>query len=300
MRRATEVLGRYAALLTRCRVDRVEAVAPSAVREAANGAAFVRRVRARTGLPLRIISGKEEARLIYLGVLQTHRFPRASLLVTIGGGSAQVVCGDGARLRYAASVPLGGARLAQRFLQHDPPALTEVRAMQEEVVRVWQPVLRAVRRHRWTNALGSSATIAQVMAAGAWLTCHQVPVKTSRLAVSRAALVRLIGWLVDSTASERIQLPGLDPRREDLALSTAVTLLAWMEGCGISTLRYASGSLREGLVLNYLLQHRQKLVGDLEWPLSGLFGSNGHDDLVLPKGARKRLRNTLMRRRERV
>ena len=73
-RRALAVLRRYAAQLKRHRVDRIDAVATSAVREAANGRAFVRAVRARLGLPLRIVSGRDEARLIAQGVL---RFTRA-------------------------------------------------------------------------------------------------------------------------------------------------------------------------------------------------------------------------------
>ncbi len=67
MRRAKDVLRRYAVILKRCQVDHVEAVATSAVREAKNGRAFVRQVRRQLKLPLRIIGGREEARLIYLG-----------------------------------------------------------------------------------------------------------------------------------------------------------------------------------------------------------------------------------------
>ena len=148
MHRAMAALQRYAATLKRLGVDHVEAVATSAVREAANGPAFARRVRAQLGLPLRIISGREEARLIYLGILQTIRFRQAVLIVTIGGGSAQVVHGNGARLHYAASLPLGGARLAQRFIRHDPPWPTEVDALYRHARRAWSPIILAVRRHR--------------------------------------------------------------------------------------------------------------------------------------------------------
>ena len=91
MRRAMRVLAGYATVITRCGVDRIEAVATSAVREAANGRVFVRRVRRKLHLPLRIISGVEEAALIYRGVVSVNRLRRPLLVVTIGGGSAQVV-----------------------------------------------------------------------------------------------------------------------------------------------------------------------------------------------------------------
>ena len=259
MHRAMDILARYRAIMRRCGVDRVEAVATSAVREAGNGRAFIRRVRQRLRLPLRIISGREEARLIYLGVLQAVRFRRPTAIVTIGGGSAQVIHGDGTRLRYVASVPLGGARLAQQFIRHDPPRPAEVGALRAHVDRAWAPIVRAMRRHRRHTALGSSATIYQLMAAAELLRLgrEKLPHK-HRLFISRRALERLVEWLAASTTEERIQLPGLDPRREDLALPTAVALLAWMEGCGIGRLRYAPGSVREGLVVDYLIKHHRR------------------------------------------
>ena len=274
-RRAIDVLGRYAAILKRCGVDRVEAVTTSAVREAANGRAFVRRVRARLRLPLRIISGREEARLIYLGILQSAGLRGRTTIVTIGGGSAQVIKGDGTRLRYTASVPLGGARLAQQFIHHDPPRPVEIAALARYVERIWRPVIRAMRRFRSRTAIGSSATIYQLMAAAHMLTRgRKHRAKKTQLSISRSALQRLVDWLATSTANERIQLPGLDPRREDLALPTAVALLAWMEGCGVSRLRYAPGSLREGLVVDHLIRHhqrvRQRFVG------TSAYESNGH------------------------
>jgi exopolyphosphatase/guanosine-5'-triphosphate,3'-diphosphate pyrophosphatase len=279
VRRAMDVLARYAAILKRCEVDRVEAVATSAVRDAANGRAFVRHARRRLGLPLRIISGREEARLIYLGVLQTTGFRRPTAIVTIGGGSAQVVHGDGAHLRYSASVPLGGARLAQRFIRHDPPLEVETAALRREVQRIWQPVVRAMRRHRWRTTLGSSATIYQLMAA-AYLLTHgpKRPAKKARLTISRRALQRLVAWLETSTARERIQLPGLDPRREDLALPTGVALLTWMDGCQVDRLEYASGSLREGLVVDYLIRHHLRVRRRFE--AAGPYEANGHDRAV--------------------
>ena len=246
-RRVMAVLARHAALLRRFRVEEVDAVATSAVREAANGRAFVRRVRARLRLPLRILSGREEARLIGLGVAQARRARQAALILAIGGGSAQVIQGRGRRPGYVASVPLGCARLSQRFIRHDPPGPEEVRALARHVRRVWAPAARAVRRRRWHRALGSSAMIHQVMRAAASLRRHRAGNAGRDLTVTQPALRRLVERLAASTASERRRLAGLDPRRQDLALPTAVTLLAWMDACGIRTLHGARGSLREGV-----------------------------------------------------
>jgi len=280
MRRAMGVLDRYAMLMKRCRVDHVEAVATSAVREAGNGREFVAHVRKRLGVPLRVISGREEARLIYLGVAQTERFRRPVLIITIGGGSAQVVDGQGTQLRYAVSLPLGGARLAQQFIHHDPPKSKEVDALRTAVDDAWKPVVRALRRSGRRQALGSSATIAQLMMA-AYVREHGREPKAKRsLTMARDSLRELVGWLTTSSARERLQLEGLDPRREDLALPTGIALLSWMESCGIATLRYAPGSVREGLVIDYLIRHHQRAqrIGD---PLAEMLGYNGGDLLGL-------------------
>ncbi len=257
MGRARQVLRRYAAVLKRVGVDHLEAVATSAVREAANGPAFVRRVRATTGLPLYIISGREEARLVYLGVMRANRLRGPVLLLSLGGGSAQVVCGTGASLGYSTSVLLGSARLAQRFIRHDPPKPEEVAALERHVRQIWTPVIHAVRRRPWRQALGSSAMIGQLLAAGSALAHRRRPVG-GRLSISRRELQRTVEWLARSRAAERKQLRGLDPRREDLALTTGVALLTWMEGCGLPSLCSLPGSLREGLVCEYLMRERHR------------------------------------------
>jgi len=242
IRRAFAVLDRYAAMLQRYGSDQVAAVATSAVRDAANGRAFARRVRQRLGLPLHVISGTEEARLIYQGMWWLHRFSVPTLVITIGGGSAQVMLGSGRRLRYAVSRPLGAARLAEQFIRHDPPRAGEVSALRQAVRRVWAPVARSIRRYRWQQALGGSATIAQVLAAAREFGAIGPAIRPT-------VLERLVRWLETSTATKRRRLPGLEPARQALALPTAVTLLEWMDACGVAGIRYAKGSLREGLVV---------------------------------------------------
>ena len=102
--------------------------------------------------------------------------------------------------------------------------------------------------------------------------------------IHRRALADLVAWLSRSTARERMQLPGLDPRREDLALPAGMALLTWMEACDVSTVRYASGSIREGLVIDYLLRHDAagpgRRIDDLS---SDLFGANGVTMLSRPR-----------------
>ncbi len=258
MRRAEKVLERYKKILDRMGVDRIEAVATSAVREASNGRTFVRRIREKMQLPLRVISGHEEGRLIYLGVLQTAGLKGPTLMVSIGGGSAEVMVGDGQKLRFSACRPLGCARLAEQFIRHDPPRPEEIEQLERTVRHVWRPVIAAALRHRWHAAIGTSATIQQMLAVAAARFQSRRKIKDESPAVSREALKKLVMWLKASTAAMRKRLPGLDPKREDLALATGVALLEFMDGCRIDSIRHAPGSLREGLVVDYLMRHHKR------------------------------------------
>jgi exopolyphosphatase/guanosine-5'-triphosphate,3'-diphosphate pyrophosphatase len=140
-----------------------------------------------------------------------------------------------------------------------------------------------MRRHQWQRAVGSSATIQQLLAA-AYLLTHKRMRAKQPLAIRRHSLEEMIKWLSDSTSEERIQMPGLDPRRQDLALPTAVALHGWMEACGVNVLHYAPGSLREGLVIDYLIKHHERRQR-IEHPLSEWLGSNGRPELSVAEKA---------------
>ena len=255
MRRSLDILRDYAELLRRCHVDHIEAVATSALRDAVNGAAFAKRAR-RLGVPLRVISGRGEARLIYLGVVRAHRLRGPSLIITIGGGSAQVIFGDDRRVGYLTSLPLGGSRLAQRFVHHDPADSRELATMSGYADDIWQPVVRSLHRRRWRRVIVSSATIYQLMLA-AYRAAHPPgSEKPRRLSMTQHALRWWVGWLSQSTAQQRARLKGVDPKRQEVLLPTAVVLLSLMERCRISRVIHRAGSLREGLVLHYWQRYR--------------------------------------------
>lgn len=256
MRRAQKVLKRYAGILERFSVDRIDAVATSAVRGASNGKAFIRRIR-RLGIPLRIISGSEEARLIYLGVIQSAGLRRSTMIVSLGGGSAQVTIGDGHKLQLASSLPLGSARLGEQFIRSDPPRKEQLQRLEQALWRAWTGVAGLIRRYRWHHVVGSSAMIQQVVIAASALKGKRAS-KKQNLAVTRHQLRKLVKYLAFSTAAQRKRLPGVDPKREDLLLPAAATLLVFMEACGVGRIRHAPGSLREGLVVDYLIRHHQR------------------------------------------
>ena len=126
------VLARMAALYRRLDVVGVRAVATSAIRDTRNQAEFLERASEAAGTHVEIISGREEARLIHLGV--ESNWPQSGkrvLILDIGGGSAEIVASEDGRLREAYSKPLGAVRLHEIFLQDDPPSPRQLHQMHE-------------------------------------------------------------------------------------------------------------------------------------------------------------------------
>ncbi|HYX92987.1 MAG TPA: Ppx/GppA family phosphatase, partial [Myxococcaceae bacterium] len=160
--RLLATMRRYGALCRRYRA-RVRAVATSAVREAKNRPEIVRRIREESGLELEVVSGREEARLICLGVLHDRPASARSLVVDIGGGSTEVASAVGDRPTHLWSVALGAVRVTEEFGSSGrvgPRKLSLMRSYAAEILA------RGVPRSsvpRFRQALGSSGTINAVV-----------------------------------------------------------------------------------------------------------------------------------------
>ncbi len=237
--RLVAVLRRYAAL---CRRDgaRVRAVATSALREARNQAPVLRRVRRETGLDLEVVSGREEARLICLGVLQGRQPGQRSLVVDIGGGSTEVATADGQEPRALFSVALGAVRLTEIFDGNGrlkKPRLAAMRAFADEAFReALPPRFRAPRL-----ALGSSGTIAAVVGFAAG--------KGARRA-SAAEVRRAVDQLARMAPEERRR--HFDPRRAEIVTAGAVILERAMRHLRLDAVAAVDTGLRNGLLVDLL------------------------------------------------
>jgi len=132
------VLGRMAAIYRALDVIGVRAVATASVREARNQAEFLARASEAIGGPAEVVTGREEARLIHLGVesLWPQRDKRV-LMIDIGGGSAEIIAAERGHLMEAYSKPLGAVRLHEAFLKDDPPDPRQIHQMHEYIRPNW-------------------------------------------------------------------------------------------------------------------------------------------------------------------
>jgi exopolyphosphatase/guanosine-5'-triphosphate,3'-diphosphate pyrophosphatase len=241
--RLLSTLRRYAALCRRHKA-RVRAVATSAMRDARNREEIVRRVRDEAGLNLEVVSGKEEARLICLGVLHRKPAHTRSLLVDIGGGSTEVVLATGERPDDLWSLALGSVRLTEMFDaagKVTPKQLRLMRSYVEEQLRKGIP-------ERMPNlprvALGSSGTINAVVGfAASEGTAH----------VSVRQLTNAVETLAELTPERRRKR--FDPRRADIIVAGATVLERVARHLGVETVTGVNRGLRDGLLVD--LMYRQ-------------------------------------------
>ncbi|OJT26848.1 exopolyphosphatase [Archangium sp. Cb G35] len=238
--RLLSTLRRYAALCRRHKA-RVRAVATSAMRDAKNREEIVRRVRDEAGLNLEVVSGKEEARLICLGVL--HRKPphTRSLLVDIGGGSTEVVLATGEKPDELWSLALGSVRLTDMFDaagKVTPKQLRLMRSYVEEQLRKGIP-------ERLPNlprvALGSSGTINAVVGFAASEGTGHVSVRQ---------LTSAVETLAEMTPERRRKR--FDPRRADIIVAGATVLERVAKHLGVETVTGVNRGLRDGLLVDLL------------------------------------------------
>ena len=236
--RLLSTLRRYAALARRHRA-RVRAVATSAVREAKNGPDVVARVHAATGLELEVISGKEEARLIALGVLLGQP-PRAhNLVVDIGGGSTEIAVAVGDHPTSLFTVAIGSVRLTETFDSMGKVPRKRLALMRTFAAEAFQRSLPRFTHPR--RALGSSGTIGTIVSFAA---------EGGRRVATRKRIRRAVEMLAAMGLDERRRI--FDARRGEIVVAGAVVLEAVMDRLGLESITAVETGLRQGLLVDML------------------------------------------------
>src|SRR5262249_29602406 len=191
------------------KVDRLRAVATSAVREARNRAAFIRRIRRETGLAVEIISGAEGERLIFQAARHSMGLDGGPfLLVDVGGGSVELVLVQNGQPLWMHSAKLGVARLSERFLPDDPPTRTQLRALDAHLESKIGALMRNARAARILYAVGTSGTV-NTMVAMARAARDEELGRLHGASASAAEISHLTADIVSANAALRAELPGI-------------------------------------------------------------------------------------------
>jgi exopolyphosphatase/guanosine-5'-triphosphate,3'-diphosphate pyrophosphatase len=229
----------------------MRAVATSAVREAENRAVFLDRARS-VGVDVEVISGFEEARLIFLGVLQAVPvFDRRVVACDIGGGSTELVVGRHGDILAARSLKLGAIRLTRRYFRRSKVSSGAVEACRRDIRTTLAPAVREVEGSGFDVAVGSSGTIEAMCRMVAARADGPLPRTFNNMTITRADIDGVVRRLIKApTVKERGRTPGLDAGRADIILAGALILEQVVDAIGAEELTFSDYALREGVLLD--------------------------------------------------
>jgi exopolyphosphatase/guanosine-5'-triphosphate,3'-diphosphate pyrophosphatase len=260
MKRALNALKRCQDIATSLNTEQIIAVATSAVREAPNGREFLQRVEAELGLWVNLISGQEEARRIYLGVLSGIEFnQKPHIIIDIGGGSTELILGDGQDPRTLSSTKIGAVRLTDQYVSTDPISDMEFHTLQAYIRGMLERAVDDLRAHlrpgEVPRMIGTSGTIETLalLHARNQLGFSPSPLQgySFRLTDLRDMVIRLRRM----SCADRAQLPGLNERRAEIIVVGALILQEAMTLLGMESITICERSLREGVVVDWMLTH---------------------------------------------
>jgi exopolyphosphatase/guanosine-5'-triphosphate,3'-diphosphate pyrophosphatase len=256
---ALQALSKFERLARSHQVDEILAAATSATREAENGGAFLQEIERQTGIRPRIITGTEEARLIHLAAVYGVDTPRPAVVIDIGGGSVEITLGSGREVKFARSFKIGVIRLVERFVRTDPISGRDERKMVKFIGEQVDRYIGHVVAEGFDRVIGTSGTILSLGIVAAAQDRGAVPGEVRNLRVPAKSLHRLRKLASALDLEDRLKLPGLDPRRADLMVAGAILLDTLIRKLGADELTLCDLALREGLVLDYVQQHRKEI-----------------------------------------
>lgn len=254
--RTVQVAQQFASLARAQGADEIIAVATAATREAENQHTFVERIAQATQIDVRVVSGMEEARLVYLGVASgIHMGDKQGFFIDIGGGSTEFIVGTQHQHHFLDSLKLGAVRLSMRFLPEAqgpvPPRLYDT--IRQYVQHHAVHTIRDLRAYRLDLAFGSSGTIENLADITTRMVHKRRPQPDDVLQYRH--LKQAIDMLGALPLEERRKVPGLNPERADIIMAGAAILDVFMQELALSELRVSDRGLREGLLMDYLLRH---------------------------------------------
>ncbi|CAM6008382.1 unnamed protein product [Sphagnum balticum] len=264
--RALAVIKRFKQLAKMRNAD-MRIVATSAVREARNRRMFVRRMFEVAGVEIEVLSGQEEACLIYQGVLQALPvYDKTVLVVDIGGGSTEFVLGKAGKPLYATSLKLGHIRLSEQFLglgrSREELKKEQIEELRRhiQVILADSGVIENVQSASFEMAIGSSGTIEsieQMINHTAATSTGSQTLSNSNTLHERQFTVDDLGMVVKKvckakTVEQRSKIPGLPEKRADVIVGGAIILEEIFLALGIQKMKVSPYALREGVIVDAL------------------------------------------------
>lgn len=260
MARSLKALRRCQELAKSFKVDALVTVATSAMREAPNGRDFLQRIEADLGLKVDLISGQEEARRIYLGVLSAIDFnQQPRILIDIGGGSTEISLVETHEPRFLSSTKLGAVRLSQDFVHSDPISKRDFLTLQAYIRGMLERPIDELKAHLKpgdvVEMIGTSGTIETLAMMHSMNKLGAIPSPLHGYTFSAKRLDAMIQQMRELNCRERANLPGMSEKRAEIILAGAMILREAMDLLQMDRILLCERALREGVIVDWMLTH---------------------------------------------
>jgi exopolyphosphatase/guanosine-5'-triphosphate,3'-diphosphate pyrophosphatase len=243
-----ETVASYIELYEGLGVERVTAIATSAVRDAENADAFLAELRERFALDSRILDGTEEARLTYLGATTSRDGADGALVIDIGGGSTELIVGTGSAVTSSTSLQAGTVRHTERYLRSDPAGTAELEDLAADVGALIDDEIPAAERPRASRAIAVAGTPTALAAIDLELDPYN-PEAVQGHRLSLAAIQRMFSELSSMTLAERCELKGLQPGRAPTIVAGVVILIQVMRAFKLGEIEVSEHDILYGAAL---------------------------------------------------
>jgi exopolyphosphatase/guanosine-5'-triphosphate,3'-diphosphate pyrophosphatase len=248
--RGISILKEHLKTINEYLVDKYYAFATSAIRTAANGEEYVKRIYAETGIPVTVISGEKEAELICYGVKQAVELSEEKvLIIDIGGGSVEFIICNQPDVFWKQSLKLGIARLLEKFNPSDPIHFDEISDIENYLEKEMKPLFDQLEIHRLNTLVGSSGsfdTFARMISFQSLNKDNDEKMKCRNLEMNDFDILHK--RLVNSTISERKSMKGLDLMRIEMIVPAVIMVNYIIRRAGIQKLIQSEYALKEGVV----------------------------------------------------
>jgi exopolyphosphatase / guanosine-5'-triphosphate,3'-diphosphate pyrophosphatase len=226
-------VARYVGIYEELGAERVSTVATSAVRDASNREMFVAELRERFAIDARILDGAEESRLTYLGACAEREPDDETLVIDIGGGSTELVLGDGTEVSFYASLQAGTVRHTERHIDNDPPTAGELEELAGDVRSLIDEALAGSALVSADDGVGVAGTPTSLAAIDQELDPYD-PTLVHGYRLSLESIQRMCSELAAMTLDQRLEVTGLHPGRAPTIVAGVVILIQVMRAFGLN------------------------------------------------------------------
>jgi exopolyphosphatase / guanosine-5'-triphosphate,3'-diphosphate pyrophosphatase len=250
MARVERAVAEYREVIDANGVDVVTGVLTSAVRDARNGAAFTERLNEAYNINARTITGDEEARLTYLGATSDRpESNEPTVVIDVGGGSTELVVGQGPAVHFNVSTQAGVVRQTERFLKTDPPRPEELQLLQQEAHEIFTSSVPASERARVSKGIAVAGTATSCAAILQELDPYD-PAKVQGFRLLRAQAEMLLARLAQLTTEERRHVKGLHPGRAEAIVAGVILLIEAMRTFDLTEVEVSEHDILRGAALD--------------------------------------------------